>query len=271
MQLQNARARFQKQGIGLAAISYDSEAILQDFAKRKHIEYSLLADPDSHVIKRFHVLNAKADGMTRGMAFPGYVFVDRNGVIREKFFESEYAYRFTANNVVANLFPELTEEAGKKIEAAHLGLALTQSDQTVIAGSRVSLFVEVTLPPDTHVYAPGAQGYKPVALVLQPSPDVQLEPPRYPSPKILYLDAIKEKVPVFERRFRIAEDVKIAATEALFKSLGSSGKTISVAGEFHYQACDQKMCYLPTSVPVSWQLHVVPLDVERSPAAIRHK
>ena len=107
MELQNAKARFEKQGIGLAAISYDSRAILKDFADRHKIEFPLLADADSQAIRSFNVLNSDAKGMTRGMAHPGFFYIDENGVIREKYFEAKYADRFTPNNVIGKLFPEL--------------------------------------------------------------------------------------------------------------------------------------------------------------------
>jgi peroxiredoxin len=71
VQLQDAKQRFESQGLKLAAISYDSPAILQDFAKRHQIDFPLLADPNSEIIRSFHVLNSEAKGMTKGMAYPG--------------------------------------------------------------------------------------------------------------------------------------------------------------------------------------------------------
>jgi hypothetical protein len=47
--------------------------------------------------------------MTKGMAHPGFFYVDENGVIREKYFEAKYTDRFTANNVIGKLFPELAQ------------------------------------------------------------------------------------------------------------------------------------------------------------------
>ena len=73
------KARFEKQGIRLAAISYDSEAILKYFADRQHIDFPLLADPDSRVIRDYDVLNTEAVGQFQGMARPGYFFIDPNG------------------------------------------------------------------------------------------------------------------------------------------------------------------------------------------------
>jgi AhpC/TSA family protein/cytochrome c biogenesis DsbD-like protein len=271
VQLQGAKQRFEAQGIKLAAISYDGSAILRDFADRHKIEYPLLADPQSQIIASYGVLNREATGMTKGMALPGYFYIDANGIIREQYFEAKYTDRFTANNVLAKVFPELAEEVSQKIAAPHLGLELSQSDGSVAPGSRFNLAVQVELPPDVHVYAPGVKGYKPIQLELHPSPEVQLMPPNYPASKILYLEAIKEEVPVFEGKFRITSDAKISANPDFIKSLGTNGKTITIGGQLSYQACDKTICYPPTSVLVSWQLEILPLDRQRSPEAIQHK
>ena len=273
MQLQNAKEKFDEQGIKLAAISYDSQAILLDFAKRHKIGFSLLADPDSKVIRSFNVLNTEAKGMNKGMAHPGFFYIDDSGVIREKYFEAKYTNRFTAKNVIGKLFPELTEEAIQTAEAPHLRLTLLQSDRTVVPGSRLTLMVQVELPPGVHVYSPGVKGYKPIQLVLHPPGGIEPAPAIYPSAKILYLEAIKEQVPVFEGKFRIAQDVTIPVSKvgAGIRAVLGSTETVSVAGELQYQACDATICYPPTSVPLKWELKVEPLDLHRSPESIRHK
>jgi AhpC/TSA family/Thiol:disulfide interchange protein DsbD, N-terminal len=271
VQLQNAKQRFEAQGIQIAAISYDSHAILKEFADRLKIDYPLLSDPDSTVIQRFHVLNQKAAGINKGMALPGFFYIDKDGVICEKYFEASYADRFTPNNVIAKLFPELTVEVTRKVDEPHLGLELAQSDRTVIPGNRLSLTVVVQLPPDVHVYAPGVQGYKPIQLRVEPSPVIRLASSSYPVESTLYLEAIKEQVPVFTGRFRIVQDVKVVASKAMTEWLGTTGKLIQVNGELQYQVCDKTLCYPPASIPVSWQLQVLPPDEERSPEAIRHR
>jgi hypothetical protein len=273
VQLQNAKERFEKQGIKLAAISYDSPAILKDFAKRHKIDFPLLADPDSKAIRDFNVLNAEAKGMTTGMALPGFYFIDPSGVIREKYFTAKYTDRLTANNVIAKLFPELAAEVSQNIEAPHLRLTLAQSDGSVIPGGRVSLIAEIELPPNVHVYSPGVQGYKPIQLSLNELSGIEFQPVSYPVSKTLYLEAIKEHVPVFEGRFRISQDVTVtpARVREAVRSLLSEEKKISITGDLTYQACDNTTCYPPTSVPVKWELRVVPLDLKRSPEAIQHK
>jgi peroxiredoxin len=72
IQLQMAKARFEKQGIRLAGISYDSVEILKFFSDRRKIEFPLLSDPDSKIIRAYQVLNAEATGQNKGMSRPGY-------------------------------------------------------------------------------------------------------------------------------------------------------------------------------------------------------
>ena len=255
----------------MAAISYDSVEILKSFADRRKIEFPMLADPDSISIRTYEVLNSEAVGQYKGMARPGYFFIDTKGVIREKFFETKYRQRFSGNNVIGKLFPELGDEVTDNVQAPHLSLAVEQSDRSTFPGGRITLSAEVQLPPDVHVYSPGVQGYKSIALVMEPTPGMEFTPASYPRAKILYLPAIKEKVPVFEGKFRITQDLKVSSVGDFSSSLLPDGKTFTISGKLEYQACDSKICYIPTSVPIRWQVQVLPLDRQRAPEEIRHK
>lgn len=269
--MQSAKARFEKQGLKLAAISYDSEAILKYFADRQKIDFPLLADPGSKVIRDYHVLNTEAVGQFKGMARPGYFFIDPGGIIREKFFEAKYRDRLSGNGVIAKLFPELGEEVVNTVEAPHLQIVVEQSDRTAVPGGLITLVTEVRLPHDLHVYAPGTHGYKPVELAIDPTPNLEFRPAVYPQSKILFMPAINERVPVFEGTFRIRQDVKVSSVAAFSSSLGPEGKAFTIKGTLRYQACDAKTCFLPNQAPVEWHLTVLPLDRQRAPEDIRHK
>lgn len=231
----------------------------------------MLGDSDSKTIKAYGVLNPEATGMQKGFARPGYFFIGPNGIIREKFFEAKYRERLTGNSMISKLFPELAEEVTQTIEAPHLQLAIEQSDPIAVPGTRITLAAEVRLPADVHVYAPGAQGYKPIRLTIDPMPEMDFKPAIYPASTILFLPVINERVPVFEGTFRISQDVKVSSGAEFWGSLGKDGKTFTITGKLEYQACDQTKCYQPTSVPVKWQLQVFPLDRTRAPVDIRHK
>ena len=137
--MQNAREKFRQQGVGLAAISYDSQAILRDFTQRQRIEYPLIADPKSEIIRSYGVLNAEATGLTKGMAHPGYFYVTPDGKVKEKFFETAYTDRDTAASLILKLFPELVEGKGREVAAPYIKLTLAQSDEAVIPGSHFTV------------------------------------------------------------------------------------------------------------------------------------
>jgi peroxiredoxin len=274
LSLQRATPHFKEKGIGLVGVSYDSPEILKFFTERYSITYPLLADPKSEIIERYGVLNTTATGFTKGMSYPGFIYVSPDGRIQETFFEEDYHTRYTGNSVLAKIFPELATAAAKDVPAPHLQLKLTQTDEIVSPGNRVTLIAELLLPKDLHVYAPGVQGYKPVVLELDSNPQAVLHPVIYPESKVLLLPAIHEKVPVFEDKFRITQDVTVSFDKDFSQAVAAgpaSGTPLALNGKLQYQACDSKICYPPTSVPVSWQLNVVPLNTTRAPEEIRHK
>jgi peroxiredoxin len=274
LSLQRATPHFKERGTGLVGVSYDSPEILKFFTDKYAITYPLLADPKSEVIERFGVLNTTATGFTKGMSYPGFVYVNRDGRIEETYFEEDYHTRYTGNGVLTKIFPELATAAVKDVPAPHLQLKLTQTDEIVSPGNRVTLIAELFLPKDLHVYAPGVQGYKPVGLELGVVPQVTLHPASYPPSKTLALPAIGEKVPVFEGKFRITQDVTVSFDRDFSQAVAAgpaSGTPLTLNGNLQYQACDSKICYPPTSIPVSWQLTVMPLNTIRAPEEIRHK
>jgi DsbC/DsbD-like thiol-disulfide interchange protein len=223
------------------------------------------------VIRSFQVLNLEAKEMAQGVAHPGFFFLDGNGVIREKFFAANDVDRFTPNNLIGRLFPELEEGTFEDLETPLVRLSITQSDRVAAPGNQITLVAEVKLAAGVHVYAPEVQGYKPIALTIEPSTEFTLEPVSYPKPRVLYLDAIREQVPVFEGQFRITQDLRVTTNRDFLRSLPVEGKSMTIAGELHYQACDERTCYPPTSEPVKWQLQVLPLDRQRSPENIQHR
>ena len=268
--MQAAREKFGKQGIGLVAISYDSEAILRDFSEKHKIEYPLIADPESKIIRDFGVLNPEATGFTKGMALPGYFYVTPDGIVKEKFFETAYTDRRTAGNLILKLLPDVVEGSGREVAAPHIKLTLSRSDEVVTAGSRFTVVAAISLPPDTHVYAPGAKGYKPIRLVMESQPDLTMTPLQYPTAKVLFLPAINESAPVYEGNFRLTQEVAVSADRAFIHSL-TQARTVTLKGTFFYQACDHEKCYLPQKSDVSWNVQIAPLNMGRSPKAIQHK
>jgi peroxiredoxin len=274
LQLQQAKAEFEAKGIHVASITYDSEAILKEFSARKGITYPMLSDTGSKIIRAFAILNPEGKGYAAGIPYPGIYYISPNGTVQKRYFESEFSDRFTPNDIYSDIFGGTSAFAptAPPIQAAHVTLNLSQSDTTVGAGSRLKLLVEIEPAARVHLYAPGAEknGYKVVTLQLTPSTDYRVEPLRYPAGKPFTFTELKETVPVYSDKTVLGEEIVIAATKEFNGRIGS-GKTIRIAGTLFYQACDDHQCFVPVQQPVSWEVHVQPFDLVRSPEALQHK
>ena len=115
------------------------------------------------------------------------------------------------------------------------------------AGAKLALFVDVTPKPGIHVYAPGSKDYIPITVKLNAQPEVKVGKLAYPKSELMTFG--DEKVPVFQKPFRLTQEI------VLDKSAATTG-TVSIAGTVHLQACDDRVCYPPENVPISWNVTV---------------
>ena len=121
-----------------------------------------------------------------------------------------------------------------------------------------------------HVYAPGAQGYIPIQLQIDPSPNYVTQQVAYPKSEKLFLAPIKDTLDVYQGKFRVSEDITLADINVLQPVLAAGGE-LKIKGQLRYQACDNKQCFLPKNIPLEWTLKLEPQDRERSPDPILHK
>jgi DsbC/DsbD-like thiol-disulfide interchange protein len=130
---------------------------------------------------------------------------------------------------------------------AHATILATPADVSGKAGEQLVLFVDVTPKPGMHVYAPGNADYIPITVKLNPVPEIKTGKLAYPKSEVVTL--ADEKVSVFQKPFRLTQDV------TLDKS-AKPGSTVAVAGTVNFQACDDRVCYPPENAPVSWTVSV---------------
>jgi DsbC/DsbD-like thiol-disulfide interchange protein len=159
------------------------------------------------------------------------------------------AMREAIHIVIAALFVQAGGASLVPRNAApkHLTLAASASASSATPGAKVSLFVDVTPNPGIHVYAPGATDFLPVALTIETIAGVSAGKVLYPkSDTMMFAD---EKVPVFQKPFRLAQEVTIARS-------AKPGTTLAISGVLRYQACDDAVCFIPASAPVNWTIAV---------------
>lgn len=136
----------------------------------------------------------------------------------------------------------------------HLTLNASISSTEIAPGQKLSLSFAVTPKRAMHVYAPGKHDYQVIAVKLDPQPWMKVAPTTYPPSEIYYFKELDEKVETYGKPFTLVQDLTILDTAAAKKALAAS--PIKLSGRLEYQACDDKVCYAPTKVPVSFALTV---------------
>ncbi|HEY7442690.1 MAG TPA: protein-disulfide reductase DsbD domain-containing protein, partial [Vicinamibacterales bacterium] len=187
----------------------------------------------------------------RGMAFPGTFILDRQGRVTSRFFEDYYWERNTVSNVLMRLGADAMPVQVTQASTEHLDLRAFPSDATVVLGNRFSLVMDISPKRNMHVYAPGAAAYRIVTLNIAAQPHVRTLPMQYPPSEIYHFVPLNERVPVYQKPFRLVMEVVPEATAEARKAL-SGKKELLISGTLEYQACDDKICYNPVSVPLTW-------------------
>ena len=251
--MQESTADLAKRGIGLAAISYDSPATLKTFADARGITFPLLSDAGSATIKRYQLLNTEATGRTAGIPYPGTFVLDARGIVVSRSFEASYQERASASSLLG------AAQGAAKIETAHLVVTTAASDARVAPGTRFSLFVAVAPKPKMHVYAPEQKDAIPVSVQIAAG-ELKAHPPVFPKPEKYFFKPLNETQLVYSKPFRVVQAVTIALTPAIRERARSGSGTVAITGTLQYQACDDAICYMPVTVPLTWTVALNPIS-----------
>jgi hypothetical protein len=257
VELQRRAEDIRRQGLGLIAVSYDSAVTLKAFADSRTITFPLISDPGSTIIRRYGLLNEGVDVKSRnyGIPHPGTFIVDRKGVVVSRFFEDAYQERYTTGAMLSGI------GGGSAFQAttAHLSMAVSVSDTEAAPGARLSVVADVTPAPTMHVYAPGKHTYQVIRVEIDPQPWLKVHPIVYPTSTIYHFKPLDERVEVFVKPFRLRRDVTLLATQEAHKLLGAM-TAATLTGAVEYQACDDKICFNPMRVPVTFTIALKALD-----------
>jgi peroxiredoxin len=284
VELQRGVTQLEARGIRLVTISYDSQDILRGFADRNGITFTLLSDPDSEVIERFDLLNpvptwiAEEGGVTpeiadavntyvsvigpnpewAGIAFPGTFILDTDGVVVERDFEDFYIERNTISSVLLRLGEDVPPVEGTRASTMHVDVTTYPSSTELAPGNRFALVMTVEPQEGMHVYAPGADDYQVIGLDIDPLPYIDVLPARYPESTSYYFEPFDENVPVYEAPFTLVQEVVLKG-DLESQGMVRGMDTVTITGRLRYQACDDRICYIPAEIPMSWTMTLRPL------------
>jgi AhpC/TSA family/Disulphide bond corrector protein DsbC len=251
--------------MGLAAMSYDPVPVLAEFAARRGITFPLLSDAGSATIRRYGLLNTAVPESNElyGYPFPGTFILNRAAIVTSRFFEDAYQERDTMTSVLVRL-GERVDVPATKISAPHLEITTFATDRIAAPGTHFSLVLDIAPGKRVHVYAPGASGYRPVALTVQPQADLVVKAAHFPTAEDYFFRPLNEHVPVFSKPFRLVQDLVLDPSREAEAAL-QAVKTMIINASLQYQACDDKVCFIPQTVPLSWTIDIRPLDRQRVP------
>ncbi|NQW04393.1 MAG: redoxin domain-containing protein [Acidobacteria bacterium] len=246
-----------REGYGLVAISYDNAETLKEFTDRHSITFPLLSDPGSKTITAWGILNKEATGRTAGIPHPGTFIVDPDGAIVSRAFEQPYTERRSATSILEQL-SGTSPGMPTTVRGAHVALALQASDKVAAVGHRITLTATVTPDGKNHVYAPGQKGYIPISLKLTDDPAFKAHEVKFPPASTYLFEPLNETVQVYSAPFTLAMDVTVALTPEM-RARAAKGEVLTIKGDLEYQACDDKVCHRPETLPVEWKVTLSPI------------
>ena len=193
-----------RNGIKVFAISYDSEDILRRFSEKYSIEYPLLSDQDSRVIRDF------------GVPYPGTYMVGEDGRVIDKSFFADHRTRESVSDMLQESFSVLDVERGesRSFTTPHLEGHAYFASNTIRPSHLTMLTVEISIADGYHINGPEVpEGYVPLELALGENEGLVLEQAEYPEPQETYLDVLKERLPTYSDRIVIKAKCKSFRTD----------------------------------------------------------
>ncbi|HZU27638.1 MAG TPA: redoxin domain-containing protein [Bryobacteraceae bacterium] len=300
VQLQADLPLIQKAGLGLAAVSYDSIAVLRDFAARRHITFPLLSDHDSKVIRAWNMVNreyprgaqlnlanerielyAMGDVPVYGVAYPGVFIIGPDRTVEWRLASDAAEFRITGACILARTAGVMQERSPLTAAGARVAIATTSSNTRAGLGTRLSIGLELTIPAGLHIYGPDVEGgYKGLAWNMDASRCWEVGPPVYPAPKMMHFEATGETLPIYEGTLRLRREFVVepflkpndpSIYEIFCSRCLDRHRRLTPSGMLRFQTCSDRVCFPPRDIPVSWNFDFLEPDLERVPEDLRRE
>lgn len=257
MELQAHKADFDAAGIKLFAISYDTVEALGAFAEAYGIEFPILSDADSKVIRDFGILNTLVkpnETEYYGIPYPGSYLVDSDGLVAAKFFNRQYQVRETALVMMRDGFglpidpallshAEVSDGTGVSVHAELMTKLLRPRQRSLI-------YVTLELDEGLHVYGePTPDDYVKTEVAVSGTEGLTFGGPRFPETHPFTIEGIDEEFHTYDGKVEIVVPVVSGIREE---------GTAQIEVKVSYQACTDAMCYIPRTETLALELSTAP-------------
>jgi hypothetical protein len=251
-------ADYEREGIAIFGLSYDSPDMLEKFTSKHGITYTLFSDSDSRAIRELRLLNRHiiqqqaAFGFSFrpnffGLPYPGTFVLDEAGIVRERWFEQNYRIRPTAVTFLEESFNAAGEEFAVQADAhddqvrasVWLGTPFYHPSQ------RLNLHVKLSIASGLHVYAePIPDGYVPLSIEIEPIDGLEVRPLQVPTSQTMWIESLDETFHVLQG------DVQARLPLIFTKNVGD----VTVAARVSYQACTDRECFMPRTLALRFPI-----------------
>lgn len=231
--------------------------MLAAFAAKYGIEYPLLADEDSSVIKAFGILNRQipSEHEWYGVPYPGTYLVDGDGRVTDKSFFADHQVRESVDDLLQGLGVGRGPE-GEIRRTPYLAARAFFAGPTIRRQQLLLLNVEIELAPGLHVYGrPLPAGYVPLEVEVDGGTALEVVETVYPAAQTVRFEALQESLPAYAGRLRIGVRCKGVGEDR--------DEALQVGVRLRYQACDARVCHPPETVEWALPLRFLPHDWQR--------
>jgi hypothetical protein len=224
--LEQSRALLEKQGVHLAAISYDAVETLLGFAHKYNVGFPLLSDRESAVIRSFGIFNRNiAAGLrAHGVPHPVEYLVAPDGVIVRKYFVPNYQHRVTGAAVVLREFGAAGDASVVTMKSGAVTVKIGLASARAFAGQELGYFARFALEPGWHV--------DPSASIVFNDPNVLTQTFSFPQ-----------------------------GSGSMLLRWPIDAGPLRLSGEVRFQACSETVCEPPETVPFELTINLQPFMV----------
>jgi hypothetical protein len=250
-------------GYAVFEVSYDPPEAVRGFAQSHHIEYPLLSDAGSRVIRELGILDEDLEAHhalfgvpTRpeqlGVPYPMTFILDKTGRVERKLVEENYRLRYGGHWLLQELVGQAEPVA--RLETRMTGpLAIVSGrawldSPTYFAYQRLGLHLELAIAPGWHLYGPGVPpGYTPLAVSIQSAPEgVRLGRLTWPPPAPFRIQGLDEEFLVYDGTIEVLVPLEFT----LPRNSGVVRLEISVT----FQTCNSTECLPPNMISLSLEV-----------------
>ena len=269
--MRDAFDKFEAAGVKLYALSYDDQETLAEFAQKQGVQYTLLSDPDSQVIKQYGLLNeqlSKKDAFLYGIPYPGVFVCDEDGTVISKFFHDSYKKRESPEMLIDAALGHITiDETAPRAESSDDGIRITAALHGGNGSLRQGIFRQLVttfeLPEGLHIYGePVPQGLIATEIRVEGPDGLVTLPTEVPPTAPLHLKTLDIDLNVWSGTVSMATPL-YPVGELVSECRPIDEQEVELSVHVTFQACTDEACLLPQTRTLTMRVALEEVDVPK--------